>query len=523
MEFSRKRTIVITIGIMSGLFMASMESTVVATAMPTIIAQLGGLEIYSWAFSAYMLASTTTVPIYGKLADLYGRRTIYAVAMIMFLAGSMLSGQARSMEQLIIFRTLQGFGAGGLMPLAFTMIGDMFSFEQRAKMQGVFSSIWGVSSVVGPLLGGFLVDQISWRWVFYVNVLPGLVAGVVIWLAWRDTGLVAGEKRVRIDYVGAALLFAGVVLLLLGLFALGTAQGWAMLAVAMLMLAALIWVEQRVEDPILPLPLFRNRLFTTACLHGLLSGGAMFGSISFIPLFVQVERGASATAAGAMLTPVIIGWVTASTIGGRLLLKIGYRTLVLVGVVLLTIGAFMMTRVDATTSQVALISYLAMMGLGMGASVPAFLIAVQSAVRRRQMGTATATIQFSRNMGGAIGVSVMGVVLALTLAANLTAVGIDPDSVDTNALLDSESAAEVEISAEAEAALSDAIRSVFVVALVGAAAALAVSTLAPRGSIAQMEADRLADEAAASQMIAGEAIPSEPAVPTEQVASPGAD
>ena len=230
------------------------------------------------------------------------------------------------------------------MPLAFTMIGYMFSFEQRAKMQGVFSSIWGISSIVGPLLGGFLVDQASWRWVFYVNVVPGLVAGVVIWLTWQDPPRLAGEKRVRIDYVGAALLFSGVLLLLLGLFALGTAQGWALLAVAAFLLAALIWVEQRVPDPILPLPLFRNRLFTTACLHGLLAGGAMFGSISFIPLFVQVERGATATAAGAMLTPIIIGWVTASTIGGRMLLKIGYRTLVLAGVVLLVIGAFMMTR-----------------------------------------------------------------------------------------------------------------------------------------------------------------------------------
>src|SRR6266545_2241304 len=221
----RQRTIVITVGVMLSLFMASMEGTVVATAMPTIVSQLGGLNSYSWVFSIYMLTSTTTVPLYGKLSDLYGRRPIYAIAMALFLAGSALCGLSQSMGQLIAARAVQGLGAGGLLPLAFIMIGDMFTFEQRARMQGLFSGVWGVSSVVGPLLGGFLVDQVSWHWVFFINVLPGLLALMLVWRAWVDRPRALGAARPAVDYVGAALLTVSVVVLLLGLFEFSTPIG----------------------------------------------------------------------------------------------------------------------------------------------------------------------------------------------------------------------------------------------------------------------------------------------------------
>ena len=211
---SRKRIMVVTVGVMLSLFMASMESTVIATAMPTIIGQLGGLEHYSWVFSAFMLASTATVPLYGKLSDLFGRRRLYLFAMGLFLLGSALSGQARNMTELIIFRAIQGLGAGGVQPLAFIMVGEMFSLEQRARMQGLFSGVWGVSSIVGPLLGGFLVDQLSWRWVFYVNVIPGLLAAALVALAWRDQ--IHHHETPVVDYAGAGLLTASVVALLFG-------------------------------------------------------------------------------------------------------------------------------------------------------------------------------------------------------------------------------------------------------------------------------------------------------------------
>src|SRR5574339_639221 len=243
---SRQRIVLVTAGIMLSLFLASMESTVVATAMPTIVGQLGGLEHYSWVFSAYMLASTTTVPLYGKLSDLYGRRKLYVFAMGLFLAGSILCGLSNRMTQLIFARALQGIGAGGLMPLAFILIGEMFTLEERARMQGFFSGVWGVSSIVGPLLGGFLVDQFSWRWIFYINVVPGLLAAALVGLAWRDQA--RSHERPSIDYAGAALLTVGVVMLLLGLMDTGPAS-WILIAGAVVLFILLLWVERRAADP----------------------------------------------------------------------------------------------------------------------------------------------------------------------------------------------------------------------------------------------------------------------------------
>ena len=347
---SKQRTIIIMAGIMLSLFMAAIESTVVATAMPTIVGQLGGLAAFSWVFSAYMLASTTTVPLFGKLSDIYGRRPIFFVAMGLFLAGSMLSGLSQSMTQLILFRALQGLGAGGLMPLAFIMIGDLFSFAQRARMQGLFSGVWGVASIIGPLLGGFLVDRVSWRWVFYVNLAPGLLATTLVGLGWRDHQRSAGATRPAIDYAGAALLSAGVIALLLGLFELGAPLSWTLLLLAGALFALLLWVERRAADPVLPLKLFCNRLFATGIAHGLLAGWAMFGSTNFVPLFAQGVLGVSATAAGSAMTPMMLSWVFASIIGARLLLRFGYRTIALAGMSSLCAGCLLMTQVSPATT-----------------------------------------------------------------------------------------------------------------------------------------------------------------------------
>ncbi len=482
---SRQRTMVIVAGIMLSLFMASMEGTVIATAMPTIVAQLGGLSIYSWAFSAYMLTSTTTVPIYGKLSDIYGRRVVYAVAMALFLIGSVLCGMAQSMEQLIIFRGLQGIGAGGVMPLVFIIIGDIFSFEQRAKMQGFFSGVWGVSSIVGPLLGGFLVDQVSWHWVFYVNLLPGVVAAALVWFAWQDTH--PHKANVQIDYAGAVLLMASVVLLLLGLSDLGSAWGWVMLAAAVALFVALYRVERRAADPILPLDLFRDRLFGAAMAHGVFAGWAMFGSISFVPLFMQTVLGTSATEAGTAITPMMLGWVLASVVGGRLLLRMSYRTLALVGMVSLTVGAFLISRAGTDATRLAIMTYLSLMGIGMGLSVPSFLIAVQSTVERRKMGTATSTLQFSRSIGGTLGVSVMGAFLATRLAAQLTALGMDPASVDLNSMMERGVNAAVALSEQLRDAMAVSIEGVFVLAFAASALALVATAFAPAGRINRSE------------------------------------
>lgn len=501
---SRKRVVIITIGVMLSLFMASMEATVVSTAMPTIVRQLGGLEIYSWVFSAFMLASTASVPLYGKLSDLYGRRSIYAIAMALFVVGSVLCGRATSMTQLVAFRAVQGLGAGGLMPLAFIIIGDIFSFEQRARMQGLFSGVWGVSSIVGPLLGGFLVDQISWHWVFYINVIPAVLAVGLVWGAWGARERTPGAV-VSVDYLGAGLLSVAVILLLLGLDALGTSWSWGMLAVAAVLFVLLLWVERRAVDPILPLGLFRDRLFSVACAHGLLAGWAMFGSASFVPLFVQAVLGTSATAAGVTLTPQLIGWVIASIIGSRLLLRVDYRLLALVGMTLLVAGMFLMTQISAASSQFGLMFNLALTGIGMGLSIPAFLIAVQSTVRRSELGTATSTVQFSRSIGGTLGVSVLGVVLSRQLAERLTAVGIDPAAVPVEQLLDpvAGSGSGAVTDGAVRIALAGAISSLFVIAFIAAVIGLVATAFAPRGRIAQLAERQMETESGSTSDASG--------------------
>jgi len=473
---SRNRIILVTAGIMLSLFLASMESTVVATAMPTIVGQLGGLEHYSWVFSAYMLASTAAVPLYGKLSDIYGRRRLYLLAMSLFLTGSILCGWANSMTQLIFARALQGLGAGGIMPLAFILIGEMFSLEQRARMQGFFSGVWGISSIVGPLLGGFLVDQLSWRWVFYVNVFPGLAAAGLVVSAWRDQ--VHGHEKPAVDYAGAALLTVGVVSLLLGLMEIGTSGSWILIAASLAVFVGLLWVESRAADPILPLPLFRDRLFSIATAHGTLAGWALFGSLSFIPLFVQSVLGTSATQAGITLTPMLLGWVAASIIGTRLILRIGYRRLGLTGTASLVTGALLMARIGADSSQAEMMIAVTLMGIGMGLSIPPFLIAVQTGVERQHLGTATSTLQFSRSIGGTLGVSVMGAALTARLASNLSASGLDPKLVEQ--LLDPLPGSQAVVDGSVRFAVANAIHLVFVIAFIAAALALCAVLFAPR-------------------------------------------
>jgi EmrB/QacA subfamily drug resistance transporter len=483
---SRSRTLLATIGILVGLFMASMEATVVATAMPTIVSQLGGLSIYSWVFSVYMLASTTTVPLYGKLSDIYGRRPVYLAAMVLFLGGSVLCGMAQSMEQLIAFRALQGLGAGGVLPLVFIIVGDIFNFEQRARMQGFFSGVWGISSIAGPLLGGFLVDQVSWPWVFYVNVLPGIIATFLVWITLEDRHVDRSVKP-SIDFAGAVVMSAAVVSLLLGLSELGTPLGWSLLVTAMALLGLLLWLEMRARDPVLPLRLFRDRLFATATGHGVLAGWAMFGSLSFVPLFVQAVLGTSATEAGSTLMPLMLGWVGASIIGSRLLLRMGYRSLAVFGMGLLTLGAFLMAVVGTSSTRPLIMLFLGMMGVGMGFSIPPFLIAVQSKVPKRDMGTATSTLQFSRSIGGTLGVSVMGAVLSVRLANALTGAGLDPAAVSLNSLIDPLAApTATAFDTALRTALATAMQGVFYIAFVAAGLGFLVTMLAPGGQISQI-------------------------------------
>jgi EmrB/QacA subfamily drug resistance transporter len=487
---SGKRLYVITATMMLSLFLASVEATIVATAMPTIVAELGGLAIYSWAFAAFQLSSTTAIPILGKLSDIYGRRPIYLISVATFVVGSALCGFATSMEQLVIFRLVQGLGAGGIMPLAFTIIGDIFSFEQRAKIQGVFSGVWGVSSVIGPLVGGFLVDKVNWHWVFFFNIPFGFLAMIMMIAAWRD---VTPRTRAQVDYAGAGLLAAGIVMLLLALSQLNEPRGWGSPAfwiesvIAVALLTLLVWVERRTINPIFPIPLFRDRLFTAATGHGLLSGFALFGTTAFIPFFAQSVLGVSATAAGATLTPQLISWVIGSIISSRLLLRYGYRSIAMVGVSLLVVGSAMMTQVSAHIPLWYMYVAMGICGLGMGFTIPSFTIAVQSSVARQSMGTATSMLQFSRNIGGAIGVSVLGVALTLRLDEALTNIGLDPKLISVGQLLDPTTGASESL-APLRDSLASAVQLQFLVAFLVVLGAWIATSIAPRGRIATTQA-----------------------------------
>ena len=406
-------------GVMLSVFLAALESTVVATAMPKVVESLGGVHIYSWVFSGFLLTSTVTMPLWGRLSDVIGRRPIFLTGLGVFLAGSALSGAAQNMSQLIAFRMLQGLGAGSLMTLGMTIVGELFGLEQRAKMQGYVSGVWGVASLLGPLLGGLLTDHVSWRWVFYINLPFGAIAILLL-----RGALPEGERRPhRLDYVGVALFSIGVSALLIGIMEAGRVGRWTgadvllPLGVAGGALAAFIAVERGASEPIVPLRLFRYRMVTAASLNGLLSGMAMFGAISFVPLFLQNVSGMSATAAGFVLTPFVLGWVAMSIISARLVLRVGYRVLVVSGMACLAVAFLMLARWAPGLTQVIAMRDALVGGVGMGLTFVPMLIAVQSAVRRPDLGAATSMTQFCRTIGGAVGLSVMGAVMIRQLAA----------------------------------------------------------------------------------------------------------
>lgn len=426
LEMSSRRRWAVTIGVMTGMFIAALEATVVGTAMPTVIATLGGINHYSWVFSAYLVTSTVTVPVWGKLSDLFGRRLLYQIGIGIFLLGTLLSGFSESMTQLIIFRAIQGLGAGALVPLGMTIIGDTFTLEERAKMQAYFSGVWGLSSIVGPVVGGFVTDQLSWRWVFWVNVPIGIVAALIIGVALKEPKL---DKRPSIDYAGAALLMIAISVLMLAMVESGSsletlfAPGNLLLfALSISMLLAFVWVEKRAKDPVIPFELFSNRTISISVTAGFLGGVAMFGAISFIPLFAQGALGFSATEAGSLLTPLMLSWVTMSVIGGRLMLKIGYRGITIFGFAVLTFGFVLLALFQRDTPRIWLYIDLVLVGCGLGMTMLTLLIAVQQAVERTKLGIATSLNQFSRSIGGAIGVAVMGAVLTAGLASQLNEV-----------------------------------------------------------------------------------------------------
>jgi EmrB/QacA subfamily drug resistance transporter len=409
---SRRRRTAITAGLLLGMSLGALEATVVSTAMPTVIATLGGLAHYSWVFAAYLLTSTASVPIWGRLSDLYGRRRLYLLGIGVFIAGSALSGAATTMAELIAYRAIQGLGAGAVIPLTMTIIGELYALEERARTQALFSGMWGLASIAGPLVGGYITDTLSWRWVFYLNLPFGGLSAIVIALAYPPTSRPAA---VQVDWPGAALLFGGVTTLLIALG--GTAQSTVPWAVATIVLLTLfVMVERRAAAPILPLDLFDHRVVSSSLAVVFMTGMAMFGAIAFVPLFVQGVLRGSATEAGQALTPLFLGWVVMSIVAARLTVLIGYRPVAIAGSALLTAGFVVLGLVDEDTTRVVLFGAVFVQGCGMGLSMLALLLAVQHGVARSLLGTATSLNQFSRSVGAAVGVALMGAILSRGLA-----------------------------------------------------------------------------------------------------------
>ncbi len=465
----------ITLALFVATFLVSLDASVVATAMPTVIGQIGGIQLYAWVFSAYLLTSTVTVPIYGKLADLLGRKPVFLASIAIFMVGSMACGQAQTMEQLIAFRLLQGLGAGGVLPINQTILGDAYPLEERARITGVFSTIWGVSGLLGPAIGGFLTEHVSWRWVFYVNFPLCVLSMLLIWKFLHEH---IQRRRRQIDYIGAVTLSGAVACLLLGLQMQDNLQlAIELYVLALGLVSVFVWQERRAAEPLVPLWLFGRRAIGVSTLGGLLLGWGLYGQSTFLPPFVQGVMGATPTVSGFILAGSSVSWPLTSAIGGRLLLRTGFRLPCLIGGVLLTVGFALLLFVAPASSLLIPLAITAVLGLGFGFYAVTTILAAQSAVGWEHRGVVTSASQFSRNIGGTIGVSVAG---ALFTAGVLQA---GSHGLNPNDLLDPSLRAGLtpDVLSLLQSLLAGSLRSVYVLFIGVAVVATAIAAFLPGG------------------------------------------
>jgi EmrB/QacA subfamily drug resistance transporter len=479
--------------LMLAMFLSAMEVSIVATAMPSIVSILGGFSEFTWVFSLFLLTQTATIPIYGKLADLYGRRPVFAVGTGIFLLGSLLCGTAGTMTQLIAFRAIQGIGAGAVQPIASTIIGDIFTLRERARMQGLLSSVWAVASIVGPLMGGFIVEHLHWAWIFWLNLPFGILAIAGVWLFLREP---LTHRKHAIDYLGAVLLMVGVTLVLLELVQGGTAWDWTspqsigLLVGSALVLALFVFRETRAPEPMLPLDLFTNRVVATADAGTVLVGGLLLSITSFIPLFVQGTMGLSPTAAGFILASMSLGWPTASAVAGRVMLAIGFRATALLGGALTVVAGMVLAFAPHDNGPFWVVVSLAVIGAGLGFVSTTLIVAIQSSVDWGLRGVATASNMFARQLGSSLWVALLGSLLNGVLLARLLAMPASTQSAVgelgvgfTSLLLDSESRASLDpaVLSQLESALADAMHVVFLGILVTTIAGVVLAVLLPGG------------------------------------------
>ena len=401
------------------LFLAALDSAIVATALPTIVGELGGLSHLSWVVTAYLVAQTIVTPLYGKLGDLYGRKRILQIATLVFLAGSALCGLARSLPQLILFRFVQGLGGGGIIVSTQASLGDIVPARDRGRYQGIFGAVFGVSSIAGPLLGGFFTSHLSWRWIFYINLPLGVLALAILAVTLPAT---ADRVRRRIDYLGAGLLAAALTAVVLFADLGGSVAPWtsplvvALAAAALLAFGLFVLVERRSSEPVMPLGLFRNPVFTVTSGIGLIVGFALFGAVTYLPLYLQLVRGSSPTVSGLELVPMMAGMLVTSIASGQIISRIGrYKAFPIAGTAVLSVGLFLVSRMDASTTRLQTSISMLVVGMGLGMVMQVLVLAVQNAVEYEDLGVATSGATLFRLIGGSLGVATLGAIFATRL------------------------------------------------------------------------------------------------------------
>ena len=492
MTLSRQRRRLVTAGVMVDSFVGAMEATIVATAAPTIVADLGNIELFPWVFSVFLLTRTIGMPIWGRLSDIFGRRPTYLAGAGMFIVASALAGSSGSMTQLIAWRALQGFGAGALLTVSQAILGAIYPLEQRAKIQGIFSSVWGFAAIIGPLVGGALADQASWRWIFWINVPVGLVATAIIGLFLVEEGVI--RHRVRIDWPGAVLLAATLGTLLLSLLHVGETGAWDLWATLLVVASAvigtsLVVAERRAPNPILPIDLARNRVVVASSVTTFFSGFSMYVAMAFVPIFMQGVEGTTATGAGWRLTPLTIGWSVMASITGGVLLRVGYRRAGIAGMASLLAGSWLLVLLPQDVADAIPFVATFLIGAGLGVVGIAYLLAVQNGVRHEHLGAATAVNGFSRAVGGMVGTAAFGALLTARFRHALPA-GIDPDRLGD--LVDPGLRGELPAGVldALRDALSSALGMVFLAGAIVALIAFVASLAFPRGTPEELRAER---------------------------------
>ena len=490
-RLSRKRIMLTTVAAMSGMFLAALDSTIVATAMPTVVADLHGIDHYAWVFTGYLLAEIATIPIWGRLADMFGRKRVFLAGMAIFLVGSVLCGLSTSMLQLILFRTLQGVGAGCLLPVAQTIVADLYTLEQRPRVSAVMSGMFAVSSIIGPFIGGFLTEQLSWHWVFFVNLPIGIAAFILVQVVMVEP-LELRHKH-RMDWLGAITLLGWTGLFVFALESGGRDYAWTSptilgaLGTSAVLFVAFIVIELRSPEPMIPLDLFRVPALRAATIIGATSSLTMFAVISFIPLFVQAVLGKSSTQAGRALTPMMLALMLGSALGARVLLKTGYRRLGIFGFGLIVVGTGLLTQSSADMSQLDLIPPMVFIGAGLGLGFITTMMAAQNSVDLPRMGVATGLLNFCRQLGGALGVAI-GASVMLTTLSDRIATAFPGRHIKASSLLSAQTTASFPPEAQdlVRHAFADALHVVFVTTFIIAVIGAFTTLLMPRGSATEI-------------------------------------